>query len=296
MIDYPALAAMTAVIHEGSFERAAERLNITPSAVSQRVKGLEERLGSVLIIRGHPCLPTDLGRMLAAHYDRVRLLEAELDPTLNQLGNHSTAPLTLKIAVNADSLATWFPPAAAQFSLASGMMIDVALDDEAYTAERLRSGEVLAVVTSDPEPVQGCKTYELGALRYTACASPAFMKQHFKSRVTAATLAKAPYTRFNRRDILQARWAKEAFGIELKGPTHWVPSTIGCLDFALLGMGWGLHPVQLAMPYIASGQLVELAPRKPAKVTLYWTITRLHAKSLRAMTEAVQKAASVALS
>ena len=62
MLDYASLAAVSSVVREGTFERAARALNVTPSAISQRVKQLEERLGSVLIIRGQPCAPTDSRR------------------------------------------------------------------------------------------------------------------------------------------------------------------------------------------------------------------------------------------
>jgi LysR family transcriptional regulator (chromosome initiation inhibitor) len=295
VLDYPALAAIAAVIREGSFERAADRLGITPSAVSQRVRGFEERLGTILIVRGQPCTPTDLGRALCAHFDRVQLLEAELAPALAPNGEGKGPPLTLKVAVNADSLATWFPPAAAAFARGTGMLLDLTLEDEAHTADRLRSGEVLAAVTADPEPVQGCKTIVLGALRYAACASPDFMQRHFSDGVNADTVTKAPHLRFDRRDFLQARWAREAQGVELRAPVHWVPSTQGFLDLALAGLAWGLQPDPLARPHIAAGRLVELPPALPIEVKLYWTVARLHATSLRALTDAVHKAASKSL-
>ena len=292
MLDYPALAAVAAVVREGSFERAADTLGITPSAVSQRVRGLEERVGSILIVRSQPCAPTELGRTLCAHFDRVSLLEAELAPALAPDGEGKGPPLTLKVAVNADSLATWFPQAAATFAQATGMLLDLALDDEAHTADRLRSGEVLAAVTAEPEPVQGCRTVLLGALRYAACASPEFIGRHFRDGVHAGTLAKVPHMRFDRRDVLQSRWAREAHGVELGVPVHWVPSTQGFLDLALAGLAWGLQPVPLARPHIAAGRLVELPPALQVEVKLYWTVARLHAASLRALTDAVRKAAS----
>ncbi|PTQ12226.1 ArgP/LysG family DNA-binding transcriptional regulator [Sphingomonas oleivorans] len=292
MLDYPALAAIAAVIREGSFERAADTLGITPSAVSQRVRGYEERLGTILIVRGQPCAPTDLGRTLCAHFDRVQLLEADLTPALAPKGEGAGPPLTLKVAVNADSLATWFPQAAATFAQGTGMLLDLMLEDEAHTADRLRSGEVQAAVTADPEPVQGCKTILLGALRYAACASPDFMARHFSEGVNADTLAKAPHMRFDRRDALQARWAQEAYGVELRAPTHWVPSTQGFLDLCLAGLAWGLQPVALARSHMDSGRLVELPPALRIEVRLYWNVARLYAASLRALTDAVRRAAS----
>lgn len=292
MLDYPALAAVAAVLREGSFDRAAQALGITSSAVSQRVRGIEERLGSILIVRGQPCTATELGMTLCAHFDRVRLLEADLAPTLSPRMDAAGPPPTLKLAVNSDSLAIWFPQAAAVFAQASDILLDVTLDDEAHTADRLRSGEVLAVVTADPAPVQGCKTIPLGALRYFACASPAFMARYFHSEVDAVSLARAPYMRFDPRDMLQARWAHEAHGVELVGPAHRVPSTHGFLDCALAGMAWGLQPAMLARPHLAAGRLVELPPMRSITVKLYWTVARLHATPLRALTDAVRAVAS----
>lgn len=290
MLDYSALAAVAAVIREGSFERAADALGVTPSAVSQRVRGLEERLGTVLVVRGQPCTATDLGRALFAHVERVRLLEADLAPALSPGG--AGLPLSLRVAVNADSLATWFPAAAAAFATATGALLDLTLEDEAHTAGRLRSGEVLAAVTADPGPVPGCRTVGLGALRYVACASPAFMARHFAGGVTAAALAAAPCLRFDARDHLQARWARTAHGVELSAPTHRVPSTQGFLDLTLAGMAWSLDPVALARPHLAAGRLVELTPGTPLDVRLHWTVARLHATALAALTAAVRRAAA----
>lgn len=293
MLDYPALAAIAAVVREGSFERAAETLGITPSAVSQRVRGYEERIGTILIVRGQPCAATDLGRRLCAHFDRVRLLEADLAPALAPAG--ASAPVTVRVAVNADSLATWFPQAAADFARRTGMLLDLILDDEAHTADRLRSGEVLAAVTADPEPVPGCRTVRLGALRYAACAAPGFFRRHFAAGVDAASLAAAPRMRFDRRDFLQLRWAREAHGLDLAAPVHWVPSTQGFLDFALAGLAWGMQPVALAQPHLAAGRLVELPPGRQVAVELHWTVARLHAPPLRALTDAVRRQAAAML-
>lgn len=295
MLDYPSLAAVAAVVREGTFERAAVALAITPSAVSQRVRGLEERLGAILIVRGQPCEATELGRTLCAHLDRVRLLEHDLAPALGSVAAGTGERLTLAVAVNADSLATWFPAAAAAFGRAADVSFDLTLDDEAYTAERLRSGEVLAAVTAEREPVPGCRTTPLGALRYAACASPDFAEHYFARGITAETLEQAPYLRFDRRDFLQVRWARAALGVELVGPAHWVPSTHGFLDMTLVGLGWGMHPCVMVEDHLAAGHLVELAPAHRLDVPLYWTMTRLHAAALRRLTEAVRAAAGTVL-
>lgn len=50
-----------------------------------------------------------------------------------------------------------------------------------------------------------------------------------------------------------------------------------------------------ARPHIAAGRLIELPPSLPIAVKLYWNVARLHATSLRALTDAVRKAARESL-
>lgn len=290
MLDYHSLSAVAAVVREGSFEKAALSLRVTPSAVSQRVRAYEERLGLVLIVRGQPCTATERAKELCAHFAKVMLLEADLASRSEGEPLHSARP-SLNIAVNADSLATWFPLAMTTFSQKTGMSLELTLEDEAHTAERLRSGEVLAVVTSDPQPVAGCRTVVLGSMAYVACASPAFVERHFPTGINGQRISTAPVMRFNRRDVLQDRWVRQAFGLDLDSQTHWIPSTHGFLDLALAGLAWGLQPRSLAKPHIDAGTLIELAPEHIMRVPLYWTVSRLHTKALNAMTDAVRGAA-----
>lgn len=290
MLDYPSLAAVAAVVREGSFEKAASLLKITPSAVSQRVRGFEERLGIALVVRGQPCTATEQGRELCAHFDKVRLLEADLT-TMSASRRQDGSRPSLSIAVNADSLATWFPYAMADFARTTGMLLELTLEDEGHTADRLRTGEVLAVVTSDPEPVVGCRTIALGSLSYVACASPDFVARYFPTGIDGDSLNIAPVMRFNRKDQLQGMWAKAAVGADLNAPTHWIPSTQGFLDLACAGLGWGLQPKTLAKPHIDAGTLVEFMPGNIMAVPLFWTVSRLHAQALQAMTNAVKNVA-----
>lgn len=290
MLDYPSLAALSAVVRDGGFERAAAALGVTPSAVSQRVRALEERVGATLVVRGQPPVPTEAGARFWAHVERVRLLEGELVAGLPALAGSTAGdgrPVTLRVAVNADSLASWFVPAAARFAGRTGALLDLVLDGEERTAERLRSGEVLAAVTADPAPVPGCRTRPLGALRYAATASPGFARRHFAQGVGGASLARAPVLRFDRRDGLQARWAREAFGVALDAPTHRVPSTQGFLDASLAGLGWAMNPQPLVDAYLAAGRLVELVPGCPLDVPLHWQHVRLGTRILDALARQV---------
>lgn len=295
MLDYLSLAAVAAVAREGSFEKAAVSLGVTPSAVSQRIKGLEDRLGAILLVRGSPCRPTEIGARLCGHVEQVRLLESEVIDTLPGLTTRAARPASLRVAVNADSVSTWFPKAAATFAEQTGGLLDLVLDDEAHTAERLRTGDVLAAVTADPALVVGCKIHPLGQIEYVAVAAAGFAARHFPRGVDGQSLQQAPMLRFDRRDDLQFRWAREAWGTTIAPPTHCTPSTQGMLDMTLAGLGWSMAPVMLAAPLITEGRLIELPPHKRIGVTLYWQRTRLAAQLLDRLTQAVRGVAAEAL-
>ncbi|MCB4770366.1 LysR family transcriptional regulator ArgP [Ancylobacter sp. Lp-2] len=298
MIDYAALRAVAAIVQTGSFEKAARRLRVTPSAISQRVKQLEERLGVVLVARGSPCTATEKGEWLCRHMETVGLLEGELLAQLPALvdADEPEQRVTLHIATNADSLGTWFVAAMANVAKRSQYLLNIAVDDQDHTAEWLRRGRVVAAVTSLEKPVRGCRRTPLGTLRYHATASPEFMARHFPEGVTAHAIAKAPALTFNQKDGLQSQWARRTFGDELVYPTHWLPSTQGFVDASLAGMGWSLNPIQLVRPHLLSGRLVELVPDTPLDIPLYWQINRLAADRLADLTHEIVATARSQLS
>lgn len=300
MLDYSLVAAVAAVVREGSFERAAEALHVTPSAVSQRVKLIEERLGQPLIVRGQPCRATAAGEALCRHAERLRLMEHELAaavPGLQALDDAvAAAPPTLALAVNADSLATWFVAAVAEVAAGRGWLFDLRLEDQDHTAEQLARGEVLAAVTALAAPLRGCRSRPLGALRYRATASPGFIARHFAGGVDAASLAAAPCLVYNRQDRLQERWiAQRLGGPALAPPRHWLPSTQGFVDAARAGLGWGLNPEPLVRDHLAAGTLCELLPGAVLDVPLHWQQLRAAEAQLAPLTQAVLRAASAVL-
>ena len=295
MLDYAALSALASVVREGSFERAAQALHVTPSAVSQRIRQLEERIGCALVIRDQPCRPTETGRRLCQHVDRVRLLEQDLRGTLPGLELGGTARVSLPVAVNADSLATWLAPAIAAFAAHQPVLMEVAVDDQDHTGEWLRSGAVVAAVTGVARPASGCNSRALGSMRYLAAASPAFMQRWFADGVGAGSLAEAPSLVFNTKDELQARWARRLCHRHVELPRHTLPSTQAFVAASLAGMGWGMHPQALIAPQLADGTLVELVADTPLDVPLYWQHARAASSLLDELSKAVLAAAATAL-
>lgn len=284
MLDYPALTALAEVIRRGSFDAAAAALHVTPSAISQRIRALEDRMGAVLVDRGPPVTGTETGQRLAAHLDQVRLLESALD-------HHVAATPVLRIAVNADSLASWVMPA---MTAAAGM-IDLTIDDQDHALDLLRSGLVIGAITSDSRAVAGCDSIALGTMRYRATASPAFARQHFAEGLSAENLQSAPMLSFNSKDMLQTRWAEAVTGQRITAPIHRVPSTQAFAQATRIGLGWGMNPECLIRDDLQQGRLIDLAPDRPMDIPLYWQSSRIMAPALTALTRAIRKTASDAL-
>ena len=295
MLDYAALSALAAVVREGSFDRAARALNVTPSAISQRIRLLEERLGCALVVREQPCRPTDTGRRLCQHVDRVRLLEQELEGAVPALAPEGMARVPLTVAVNADSLATWFAPAVAAFAADAPVLMEIAVDDQDHTAQWLRSGAVLAAVTGSNRPLAGCNVRPLGAMRYVAAATPAFVARHFAEGVGAGTLARAPSLVFNAKDELQVQWSRRLCHRHVELPRHTLPSSQAFVTATLAGMGWGLHPEALIASHLKDGSLAELVANTPLDVPLHWQQARAASALLDGLTRHVVGAARDAL-
>ena len=295
MLDYSALSALAAVVREGSFERAALALHVTPSAVSQRIRLLEERVGCALVVREQPCRATDTGRRLCQHVDRVRLLEQELQGALPALAPEGISRVALPIAVNADSLATWFAPAIAAYAADAPVLLDVAVDDQDHTTEWLRSGAVLAAVTGTARPAPGCNSQPLGAMRYLATASPGFVARHFAQGIGAGSLGLAPSLVFNTKDDLQARWVRRLCHRHVELPRHTLPSPQAFVTAVLAGMGWGLQPQALVDAHLRDGSLVEMLPGTPLDVPLYWQHARAASALLEGLCPQLMAAAKRAL-
>lgn len=280
-LDPKQLTALAEILRHGSFEAAAVALGVTQSAISQRLKALEDSFGSVLIERGTPCRGTAAGLKLAAHADAVALMEAELSRSLGLSSQTPASPQRVRIAVNADSLATWLPAA---LDDTGRFIFELMVDDETVSADWLRRGEVMAAVTTQKSPVRGCNVHKLGAMRYVATASPGFMQKWLPDGPTTAAIAAAPMLRFSMNDTLQPDWLKRVIGTDLHPPVHFVPSTSGFVQATLAGLGWALNPECLVAAHLARGTLVELKPDSRVDTALYWQISRILAPALADVT------------
>ena len=286
------LATFAVIVDEGSFEGAAKRLHITPSAVSQRVKSMEQRIGSVLLRRSRPIELTSAGETILR---AARQLDRITGDAARELGLDSGGSPVLPIVVNADSLATWFVPTIARAARETGAYFEIVRADETVSTERLRNGAVVAALTATQAPVPGCTSTPLGVDRYHAVASPEFVAAHFSAGLNAESLSQAPIIEFDRHDIFQQRFIRSVTRAHIAPPRHMVPSSH---EFALaieLGMGWGMVPALQCREALTSGRLVELRPDSAIELPLYWQRWNLPSPLIDALTAIVQEEAARAL-
>ncbi|MBA1277239.1 MULTISPECIES: LysR family transcriptional regulator ArgP [Pseudomonadaceae] len=268
MFDYKLLAALAAVVEQAGFDRAAQALGLSQSAISQRIKLLEARLGQPVLLRATPPQPTEVGRRLLNHVQQVRLLERDLQGQVPEL-DENRLPERLRIALNSDSLATWWAEAVAPFCTEHGVVLDHVLEDQAVGLKRMRAGEVAACVCAVERPLAGARSQFLGAMRYRALASPAFIARHLASNAPAEALLRAPAIVFGPDDQLQHRYLA-SLGLSGAFSHHLCPSSEGFVRLLESDLGWGLVPELQVRAELASGALVDVFRGKPIDVPLYW--------------------------
>ena len=287
------LVTLLALVEEGTFEAAARRLHVTASAVSQRVKAMENSSGRVLVQRTTPVKLTEAGVVVLRYARQVQLLEAD---TLRALQDATSdgRPFLVPLAVNADSLATWFLDSLAGLG-DLGVAFDLHREDQERTSSLLRSGRVMAAVTSTTESVQGCVTEPLGLMRYRAVATPALISRWLSQDPDLTSLGKAPVVTFDRNDDLQESFLRTHTGRGSTGAAHYIPTSNDFARAIALGLGWGLLPEQQCLAEIADGRLVELASEHPVDLPLYWQRWNLTSPLLDAVTAAVRAGAARSL-
>lgn len=292
-LDPVALRTLAVAVRLGTFEAAARELHVTPSAVSQRVKALETKVGRVLLHRIKPLEPTEAGHVLVRLAAQTELLEREAVAELVE--DEEAAYSSIPIAVNADALFGWLIEALASVQARHHVVFEVVREDQTRTAERLRRGDVMAAITSEPRPVPGCRVVRLGRIRYVAVATPDLHARHFDAGVNATSLTATPVITFDRFDTLQHDFMRKVTRRHLAPPTTYIPS-VGEFDRAVrLGMGWGMLTEADAQGDIDRGRLVELVPGRRTDVPLYWQHWRLGSSVMADLTDEVVSAAQTAL-
>jgi LysR family transcriptional regulator (chromosome initiation inhibitor) len=298
--DPDALECLAAIVEEGGFERAAQRLSITQSAVSQRLRALEAQVGTVLLVRSRPLKPTSAGQLMLKHARQMRLLRADLERDLQELAPSSIHGARdeerISIAVNADSIATWALPALDELAR-QGVPLEIVTDDQDFTHEWLRDGKVVGCVTTVKQALRGCKVVPLGAMPYVAVAQPRYAAEHLPEGLDAHNFRASPFVAFNRKDDLQCEFIARAFRLKRVALNQlFVPSSEGQVRAVLAGWGVSVVPQLLVRGLLEQGRLVNVAPATILPVQLYWHCWNLASEVLAQLTAALTRAGEQALS
>jgi LysR family transcriptional regulator (chromosome initiation inhibitor) len=280
--------ALVAIAEHGTFDAAARALHVTPSAVSQRIRALEREVGQVVVRRGTPCTPTTAGAALVRLGRQVRLLDDEARVAMRD----DAGQVEVAVAVNADSLATWFRDVLAEVARRESLVVRLVVEDQAYSAELLRSGEALAAVTSDPHPVQNCSSEHLGFIRYRPAATPELAERWHRGR--SHDWQRMPVVVFNSKDALQHDVLRDR-GVTEPDTMHLVPTSADFHEAVRLGLGWGMLPEPQLLPDLDAGRLVTLGGRTHHDVHLHWQRWRIDSAALAFLTDVVRRTAAAHL-
>lgn len=280
MFDYKLIEALAMVAREGSFEKAARALYITQSAVSQRVKLLEEHLGHVLIVRTTPPKVTSAGRQFLKHYLQVKRLEDDL---MEEIGEPTTGGYaSIAVGINADSLALWFLEALRTFLMEEKVLLEIRVADQDQTHRLLKDGEVMGCVSSQDQSMQGCRSEYLGQMNYRMMATPEFAARWFPDGFTLTNVRRAPALIFDRKDDLHHKFLHQAIGeVPASLPLNYVPSVEKYAEFLTLGIAYGMLPDQQSRSLV---NLVDAAPDYHVTVKLYWHCWSLRSNLLEKFT------------
>ncbi|EPJ52577.1 MAG: hypothetical protein OFPI_13430 [Osedax symbiont Rs2] len=293
MIDPKGLSAFIAIVSKSSFEQAANTLFITQSAVSQRLKLLEQSLGQTLLLRSPTIKPTPAGQALLKYAHNLSQIERSLAQELAP--KKQLQWLKVSIATNADSLSTWLLSALAPWCQQHKVLLDLRVDDQDQTHQLLRSGEVLGCISSVEQPTQGCTSTSLGSINYHCIASADFKKKYFSRGVDQRSLQKAPTVVFSRHDLLQHQYLKQFYSLDANRQLqHLVPSSDGYLEWIRLGMGFGMAPKLQMQQLLDNGELVLITPENSIAVPLYWQQWGISTDLSRSLAEQIQHFAKIA--
>lgn len=262
-VDYKLLRLLDLIIKEKGFERAANKLNITQSAVSQKIKQFESQIGELLLIRTVPPRPTEYGRKLLKLLYHVDLIEHDM------LGDDNDQ--IIPISVNADSLATWFFPALKDFLSDSHIRLDITVDDEAKTLDHMLRGDVVGSISQQSLPVIGGTCDYLGCVDYIFVASPTFAQKYFKSGVTQDALLKAPIVSFNHTTDMHHLFLQQYFSLTPGSLlSHIVPSSEAYIQLVLQDSACCMIPRQQIKDEMERGRIINLVPNLVQYKKLYW--------------------------
>lgn len=292
MYNHDQLLTLAAICDSGSFDGAASALHISSSAVSQRITALERASGAALLQRTRPVVPTRNGHALLRLARQIELLTVDADAELRGGSTTSTidAPVRFSLAINADSVSTWFRPVMKRIAIDGRILLDLHIEDQDHTDALLRQGAVMAAVTTSRTAAPGCIIEPIGSMVYWPACAPSLIRDC----IDRCDPSQLPMLRFDKKDDLQHAYLRK-IKAHREPPIHYLPSNREFLTAARLGLGWGVLPEGQIAQDLSDGTLVHLDPDHDVTIPLYWQRWQLPSETLDRISDWVRDAAHRAL-
>ena len=290
MLEYRQLEALGAVIEHGGFDKAADALGLTQSAVTQRVKHLETHFGKPLLVRSNPPVLTDAGLPLYAHFKKMRLLEEDLKMDMGE----GIAGTPLSLGVNASTLGSWFLPALGHIMKLT--LVDLHVGEAKVVHELLQLGNLAGCISIRSKPSRGCSVRYLGKLVLRCIATKEFKQRHFPQGIGVKEMKSAPAILFHPESQMMRMYQKNVMGImPFDVPTHIVPSQHEYLQMISNGVAYGFLPEPLFHQFQADKGLIDLSPLAPVVIPQYWHRWGIESDLLGMVTRTILEEARVNL-
>lgn len=254
-----ALTVFAKVVEQGSFARAAERLEMSTSAVSRHLADLEAHLDTRLLHRTTRRLSlTETGQ---AFYERCVQLLADLDEAEEMLGAAAVVPRgTLRLTASITFGVRHLAPAIAEFGTRHPQLrFDVELSDRAV--DIVDEGIDLAIRVGDIGS-RSLIARRIGVSQLVCCAAPSYLANHPapKSPADLASHACLSYEYSRERNTWRFRDGSGAVhDVRIAGAAHSNNGQMLCA-LAVAGMGIHLEPDFIVAPDVRAGRLVTLLP------------------------------------
>ena len=271
------LGLVQAVVEQGSFAAAARQLGLVPSAVTYRIRQLEDALDVLLFDRS-----SRQARLTAAGSELLsaaQQLLQDIDAIANRVKRVATGwEAEFTIAVDTSlSGSTVMELSDAFYALQPTTRLRLREEALAGTLEAVTSGRAdLALgVVVEPGTTAGINSHELGDLLFVYAVSPNHPLAQVPEPIGDDVLIKHRVVAVS--DSAQQRSMALTLGLLTGQDVFTVPTMRAKLDAQLRGLGGGFLPEPLARPYIESGRLVmreiQRAPRRTIRLSYAWRNT-----------------------
>ncbi len=257
------LEALYWVWRLGSFTAAAERLHSTQSAISMRIRDLEEALGQELFDRtARAARLTTKGQELVGYAERVMELMAEIKA---RIGDPTIVSGIVRIGVTEYVALTWLPDLVRELNARfPRVTLEMNVDLTLSLLDKLRGGEIDLAMLPGPIVQPGLRNISLGFVEFAWMASPALKIP--ERRLTPRDLDNWPILTLSKTSNLYAqleRWFEESGAVGRRTDTCNSLSVLA--SWTISGLGIGYLPIEHFGRDIRAGRLrmVDVTPKLP---------------------------------